>query len=269
MLKYILCGVIVFLGCNMGVIPGAIALLGTLIYIVYSNMPAILSINGNKAMNNGDYEKALSMYKKAVNTKRASASVELRYGMLLLRCGHPDEAVGVFNSIILYSKTKGQEKLTAKQYRAMAYHKLGQKDDAMEEAEELFETFKNSITYGIICYLKLAYNEPVDEVLPICLEAYDYNSDDRDIIDNLVLAYIRKGEFAKAKELVDTMLEKFPTFTEAYYHGAVVYKNLGENKKACELLSSIKENCRRTYLTTVSEEEIEEMKNSLNRNGEN
>ena len=165
---------------------------------------------------------------------------------------------------IIYSKAKENVKYQAKQYRILAYHKIGQTDEALEEATEIFGKYKNTVSYGLLCYLKLANNHPIDETLSLCEEAYDYNSDDRDIVDNLTLAHIRKGNLEKAKELADDMLEKFPAFTEAYYHGAVVYKNLGDVKKAKELLEKISDNCRRTYLTTVSLDEIEELKNSLN-----
>ena len=264
MLKYVILGVVIFLCYNMSSLLGTIAVLLTLAYILYANIPTFYSVRGNKELNEGNSEKALLMYKKAVDTKRASGAIHLSYGILLLRCGQPEEAVSVFNSLILYTNSKDDVKNRAKQYRTLAYHKLGQTEDALEEAQEIFDKYKNTVSYGLLCYLKLAYNQPIDEVLPLCEEAYDYNSDDRDIVDNLTLAYIRKDNFEKAKELADIMLEKFPEFTEAHYHGAVIYKKLGDTKKAKELLDSIPDNCKRTYLTTVSLEEIEELRNSLN-----
>ena len=264
MLKYVLLGVIIFLCYNISPLLGTIIVILTLAYILYANIPSFYSIKANKEINNGNYEEALSIFKKAVDTKRASAAIQLSYGMLLLRCGHPEEAVSVFNNLILYSGSKENIKNQAKQYRTLAFHKLGQRDDALEEAQEIFDKYKNTISYGLLCYLKLANNQPIVEVLQLCEEAYDYNSDDRDIVDNLTLAYIKKGDFEKAKELADHMIEKFPAFTEAYYHGAVIYKNLGDTAKAKELLDAIPNNCTRTYLTTVSLEEIEELKNSLN-----
>ena len=111
--------------------------------------------------------------------------------------------------------------------------------------------------------MKLATNQPIDEVFQLCEEAYDYNADDRDIVDNLAWAFIKKGDFEKARELCDMMLEKFPAFTEAYYHGAICYSKLGNVEKAKELLELIDTNCRRTYLTTVSVDEIKELKQSL------
>ena len=265
MIKYILMGVVIFLCSQINSLLGLIALVLTLAYIIYVNMPAFYSIKlkGNKEINDGDMEKGLKAYEKAYKTKRASASVCLSYGMLLLRCGHPEESLTIFNSIILYSNAKPNIKNQAKQYRTLNYYKLGQVDEALEEAQEIFESYKNTVSYGLLCYLKLATNQPIDEVLSLCEEAYDYNADDRDIVDNLALANIKKGNIEKAKELCDAMLEKFPAFTEAYYHGAICYSKLGNNEKAKELLDMIGTNCSRTFLTTVSVEDIERLKESL------
>lgn len=263
MIKYILIGVVIFLCYQTSMLLGHCAFLATFLYILYANIPTFYSIKGNKAVNEKDYDKALLMFKKAYDTKRASGPISLSYGILLLRCGHPEEALNVFNTIILYSKAKDLIKNQAKQYRTLTYYKLGQESEALEEAQEIFDKFKNTVSYALLCYLKLATNQPIDEILPLCEEAYEYNNEDRDIVDNLALANIRSGNFDKAKELVDIMIEKFPTFTEAYYHGAIVYKKLGDLNKAKELINAIADNCTRTYLTTVSLEEIDELKNSL------
>ncbi len=264
MFKYIIWGVVIFLCFRMSLLLGTVVTILSLAYILYANIPTFYSINGNKEINEGNYEKALEIYKKAYDTKRASAAICLGYGILLLRCGYPQESMNVFNSVILYSHAKDDIKNQAKQYRTLAFYKLGQTDEALEEAQEIFDKYKNTVSYGLLCYLKLATNQPVDEVLSLCEEAYDYNSDDRDIVDNLTLANIKKGNFEKAKELADQMLEKFPSFTEAYYHGAIAYNELGDVAKAKELLDLIPQNCKRTYLTTVSLDEIEELRSILN-----
>ena len=263
MVKYILMGVVIFMCNKINSLLGLIALFLTLTYIIYVNVPTFYSIKGNKAINDGDIKRALKLYEKAYKTKRASASVCMSYGVLLLRCGQPEESLTILNNIILNSNAKPNMKIEAKQYRTLNYYKLGQIDEALEEAQEIFEKYKNTVSYGLLCYLKLATNQPIDEVFQLCEEAYDYNADDRDIVDNLAWAFIKKGDFEKARELCDMMLEKFPAFTEAYYHGAICYSKLGNVEKAKELLELIDTNCRRTYLTTVSVDEIKELKQSL------
>ncbi len=264
MLKYALFGIIVFLCYGYGKLVGTVALIIAICYTIYLNLPAFIALKGNKEINNKNLEQGYRYYKKAYETKRASADISLTYGMLALRCGKPDEAVTVFNELILNLKTKPNIKNQAKQYRTLAYYKLGQIEDALEEAEEIFDKYKNTTSYSLLCYLKLATNQPIEEVLSLCKEAYEYNDDDRDIVDNLAFAYIKNNEYEKAKELIDKMLEDYPTFMEAYYHGAIAYSKLGDTKKAKELLDLIDKNCTSTYLTTVSYDDINNLKNSLN-----
>ncbi len=263
MLKYIFLGIIVFLCYGFGEVVGTSALIIVIGYTIYSKLPAFIAIKGNKEINNKNLEDGYKYYKKAYKTNRASADICLTYGMLALRCGKLDEAVAVFNELILNFRTKPNIKNQAKQYRALAYYKLGQVEDALEEAEEIFDKYKNTTSYSLLCYLKLATNQPIEDVLNLCEEAYEYNNDDRDIVDNLAFAYIKNNEYEKAKELIDKMLEDYPTFTEAYYHGAIAYSKLGDAKKAKELLDLIDINCTSTYLTTVSREDIDDLKNSL------
>ena len=51
-------------------------------------------------------------------------------------------------------------------------------------------------------FFKLLRNDDLDETTKLCEEAYDYNSDDRDIKDNLSICYFRKGEYEKAEKTV-------------------------------------------------------------------
>ena len=96
---------------------------------------------------------------------------------------------------------------------------------------------------------------------------YPNNEEDRlkdgnDVVRfaSLVDAEFGHNEVDNILSSVDEMIEKFPTFTEAYYHGAVVSLKSGDREKAKELINLIDEKCKRTYLTTVSEEEIESLK---------
>lgn len=262
-MKFILIGILVFLSFRINVLLGYLVTALLLAYILYKNFPLFYANKGNIAINKEDFKTAINYYEKAFKTQRASASIALRYGMLLLREGYVDEAITIFNLMIVNQNYKPDFKSKAKQYRTLAYFKRGDVEDAIEEAEEIFDSYKNTVSYGLYCYIKLATNTPVEEILPLCVEAYDYNSDDRDICDNLALAYIKNNEPEKAKEICVDMLEKFPTFVEAYYHLAFSEKMLGNKDRALELINLIEEKCKRTFLTTISTEEIESLKNEL------
>lgn len=264
-MKFVTIGLILFLTYTINWKLGAISTLAALAYIIYSNLAFFYARQGNAAIYDGDTQKGLRFYKKAYDTDRASADIKLTYAILLLRNAMPEEAQTIFNLVIMDKKAKKEIKMKAKQYRALSYFKQGLANEALEEAQEIFDAYKNTVSYGLLGYLKLATNAPLSETMNLCRDAYEYNSDDRDIIDNLTLCCIKNGEFEKAKELADKMLEKFPDFVEGYYHGAIAYKELNNIKKAKELLNTLSSKGKRTYMTTVSVADVSSLLEELNR----
>ena len=181
------------------------------------------------------------------------------YALLLMRIGEFKEAEKVLNTIILDRKIPQKEKISAKTYRAMAYHKQGRTAEAQEEMTELFEKAKSTVVYGLLGYLKQLDGS---SALDFCLEAYDYNSDDRDICDNLLVAYIRADELEKADEIAEDLRQKYPQFVEGFYHSALLEMKKGNKEKAAEFLKRIKD-CRRSMLTTVTIEDIQKLKEEI------
>lgn len=263
MLKYIVMAVILFMMFNINTLLGAAATVICILYIIFENRAAFYARKGNAAFNENDQQKAIEWYKKAYKTQKASARIMLTYGILLLRNAEPSEAVTIFNLTVAQRGVNTEIKNKAKQYRALAYFKLGQTEDALEEAQELFESYKNTVSYALICYIRLATKAPKEETLALCKEAYEYNSDDRDICDNLALAYIENEEYDKAKAILSDLLEKEPEFTEAYYHMALACTKTGDRETAKKMLDEIDTKCKRTYMTTVSKEDIEALKAQL------
>lgn len=234
-----------------------IAMAALVIFGIYKLIPGILAAKGNSAYADGDVNKALDYYKKSVKFSGRNADKN-SYALMLMRVGEFGEAEKVLNEVILYGE-KPAEKTNAKIFRCMLYEKTDRLTEAIEEAEEIFATMKNTLVYGMICYLRQLKG---GAELDLCLEAYDYNADDRDICDNLAVAYIRLGDIEKAKEITDDLREKFPTFVEGFYHSAMVAKMCGEKELALTYLDEIK-NCGRTMMTTVSEEEIDALREEI------
>ncbi len=240
----------------MNPIAGVAASAIFLLYAFAKFLPNILALKGNKRYSSGDTEGALKYYKKAVGTGRASDKIKLYYALMLLRSGRPDEAEQAFDKIILRQSADKADKIAARQYRCMAYCKQGRIDEALEDANELFDDARNSTTYSLVGYLMHLTNTNLADLLSLCKEGYEYNPDARDIADNYLLALIKSGDYTAAKEVGNKLIDDNPTFIEAYYHMALCEKALGNKKAATELLSHIPE-CNRTYLTTVSEEEVD------------
>ena len=104
--------------------------------------------------------------------------------------------------------------------------------------------------------------------LKLCEEAYDYNSDDRDIKDNLSICYFRKGEYEKAEKISDELVVAAPNFVEGFYHGIQIAMKLNKYDKAAEYAEKLKE-CKRSGMTTVTEEEVNKLIQEVKNHNEN
>ena len=264
-MTYILLIIALIWGFSSNITTGVLISLMALGFLIYKAMPAIYAIKANSLYNSGDIDGAKKYYQKAIDTGRANSHVIVRYVMILMRNGNFKTALRLIDKTVSGRYVRDEDKLLLKQYRCLLYHKLGDVEEAMDDALEIFSSVKNTTSYSLLGYLKLAQEEIGESTLRLCLEGYDYNSDDRDIVDNLVYAYYRMGYLEEAEELLPELIEKNPNFVEGYYHGALVKLALGKKKEAKELFEKISE-CNKTALTTVSDEEISELGEKLKGN---
>ncbi len=264
-MAYILLIIALIWGFASNVTTGVLVSIIAVGLLIYKAMPVIYSMKGNAEYNGGDVEHAVKYYEKAIDTGRAKSHVIVQYVMILMRSGNFKRALRLIDKTVAERTARDEDKLLLKQYRCLIYHKNGDSEEALDDAMEIFTNFKNTVSYGLLGYLRLANGDINDSTLRLCLEAYEYNSDDRDIVDNLVYAYYKMGKFEEAEELLTELIEKNPKFLEGYYHGALVKSALGKTNEARELISKTSE-CIRTALTTVSEEEVRELEEKLKGN---
>ena len=59
---------------------------------IHNFLPTYYAINGNKAFEIGDEDRAREWYKKACETGRANVKLKSSYAYVLLRTGYADEA---------------------------------------------------------------------------------------------------------------------------------------------------------------------------------
>lgn len=255
----ILIAVCIYITLKVSTLIGLLCFVGLISFILTKSYPAYMCARANAEFLKKNYQKAFRMYEKAYKSKNRKFTVDLSYSQALLRYGKPEKALEVLDKI-LYLRLTNEIKYPAKQTRSLIYYKLGRVQEAYEEAKELFEDgYTTSNMYCLVGLMMLANNEPIDETMAFCEKAYDYDNENRDIIDNLLVCYIKTNNTEKGKELADIIVKEHPDFVEAWYHAAQVYYKLGDNKKAFEYLENIK-NCERSFLTTVSEEDIENFK---------
>ena len=230
-----------------------------LIFVIYKLLPVALKFYAVRALAEGENDKALSRYKTASELFGGNKQYKIEYALVLMRLGEYKEAEAVLTALILDRSLSQKDKINAKTYRAMAYLKQGRKPEALEEMEELFETAKTTITYGMMGYLKQLDGSAE---LDLCKEAYEYNSDDRDICDNLLVAYIRTGDYESADGIAAYLRERFPQFLEGFYHSATLELKKGNRQAAAEYLDKTAD-CRTSKLTTISQEDIENLRKEI------
>ena len=147
--------------------------------------------------------------------------------------------------------------------RCMCYYKAGNLEEAYKDAQELYDDgYRSIMLYGLLGYFKILKAPIADETFEFCTEAYEYADDDRDICDNLLICYYNRGEYNKAKEISDAVLEKEPMFVEAWYHGAQIDIALGDYKSAREKLDRIPD-CNRSPMTTIPEKDVEKLSKTV------
>ena len=93
------------------------------------------------------------------------------------------------------------------------------------------------------------------------LEAYEYNDSDKTIADNLGELYYIMGEYEKAEEVYQKLMELTFYTPMPYFNYGKVLKSLGKTEEAERMLKKALE-CRFTSVMTVSREDVErELKN--------
>ena len=230
---------------------------------IYYYIPRYYAAKGNQAYAAGDDEAACQWYKKSYETGRTTVLMKSSYAYILMRTGREDEAEKVLDPIIRVKGLDPKKRNAAKQQRCMVYYRQGRLDEAIEEVQALFdEGYINSNVYGMLGYFKLLRGDDINETLKICEDAYEYNKDNRDILDNLAICYYRLGRYEDAERISDELFENCDTFVEGCYHGAQIAMALGKYDRAEEILGKLPE-CKRSAMTTVTEEQIEELKEEI------
>ncbi len=262
-LSALLIGALIYFSYSKGgFLIGTIVTLLLIIYGIYKYMPDIYRIKGKKAFSEADYKSAKAMYQKAVKTGRANTDILMEYSYILLRTGDVDEAAQVANNVLCH-RIKPEFRGRAVIQRCMCYYKQGNLEEALADATELYDDgYRSIMLYGMLGYFKLLQSPDSDETFDFCKEAYDYADDDRDICDNMLICYYNRGEYEKAKEISDTVLEKSPKFVEAWYHAAQIDDKLGLYEDALEKIRKTDE-CNRSFMTTIPEDDVVKLKEEI------
>lgn len=247
-------------------IIGSILLLIAILVLFYINYPTILTLLGQRQYALGNNTKALKILKKAHDKSKRGVNPSVVYAYILLRCGNPGEASKVLNYVLLNPKLKQNERNYVLQNLSLVKYRQGDMQEAVRLMSEVFENYKSSSVYGALGYYKILANSSDAE--EFCKEAYEYNSDDKVIVDNLVQIYLSKKDYAGAKELSQKSIDLGNTGVELYYHAGQAALGLGDIELAKQHFYKAM-SCQRSFMTTVSAEEIEQALESITEKEDN
>lgn len=262
-LLLIIACIVIYLAYKTSLVLGLLCSLGVMIYAIVKFIPFMFKNKSRRFFSEGEYKNAVVYYEKAMKCSSINFESKMEYIRILLRAGEFEKAQQIMDSLLSY-KLEPQKRNIAVLERAMCYYKNGNLEEAYNDISEMYEDGYRSMTlYGMLGYFKILKAPMNDDTFNFCCEAYDYADDNRDICDNMLICYYNRGEYEKAKEISDTILESEPKFVEAWYHGAQIDFAIGDYKAAKEKLDKIPE-CNRSAMTTIPEKDIEELINSVN-----
>ena len=246
-------GYIAFMAYQISLIIGILVSLLVFGVVFYRRGSAFCMAIAMRNYTKGQKNKAMDWFERGYKMGM-KINQKTTYAYYLLREGRVGRCEEVLSSMLAFRSQKPIEKAQTKATHAMLLMKTGRLYEAIEELEEIFPTYKNSSTYGSLGFCYLVQGN-MQKALEFNEEAYDYNSDDLIIVDNLMQTYAKMGEFEKAYELSQKLMEKEPAFREAYYDVAVIEYQMGKTEDALKRLEHAL-TIPTSFLTTVSDDII-------------
>lgn len=180
----------------------------------------------------GNREKALSAWKKTLQMKSSWALPYQALANAYVVMGQPEQAVKLYRQAL----SKDPENQTRYLDLALLLQRLGKVDEAISLYEKAIKKFpdalilKNNLSSLLLDYRNDKKSLEKAEMLAESLE----KSRNPAFIDTLGWLNYKKGNYYKARELIEKAIEKSPQQPVLQFHMAQVYQKLGKNQLACQ-----------------------------------
>ena len=211
-----------------------------------------------------DFVHALKGFRLADKIGSLNANNKKMLGYCCLRAGELNEARMQLNLALGMLPRGNKERNQVRNLIALLCWKEGNLQEGIEILEEILESgYENTLIYQNLGILhNLSDNK--QKALEFNQKAYEYNSDDNIICDNLADSYARLQMWEQAEKQYEELLAKNPPprFPEAYYGYGKVLIQLGKKEEG---LAMIEQSLDKpfSYMSIRSKEEIEELYRSL------
>ena len=242
-----------------------IAILFIIIYVVYINFATIVYYIGSNKYKRNQIDEAYKYFEKAYKIKNSSMKIKLYYIYYLLLRGDLDKSEKLLRQLS-EEKLTSDDEISVKLNMSIVMWKRNNIDAAIDILMELYEKYKTTIIYQNLGYFLILQNDYY-KALEMNLEAYDYNSSNAGILDNLAITYCMLGEYDKSLKIYEELMLEKPSFPSAYYYYSFTLLKLNKTEEALQNLKQALK-CNFTFLSAISKEEIEakitEIENSIN-----
>ncbi len=225
-----------------------------LLVFVYISPASIYTHIGTTSNALTKMDDAIKWFGKAYATNRASIRTSASYVYLLLKNRELDKADEILQKI-MGKNIQSQDLPYIKSIKALVLWKKGELDNAAAILEEVIQTYKTTSVYGSLGCMLILQGD-LEKALQFNLEAYDYNSSDNIINDNLGQNYYLLGMYDKAGEVYEKLIAKAPTFPEPYYNYGLLLEKQESFDKALEMMRKAMDQ-KFTYLSTITKEDVE------------
>ncbi len=224
------------------------------IFNVLPKYPYLRIWHATKMITRGQVQEGLEVFRKASGHKRIDPFTKVRYAFTELKMGDIQKAKHMLMYVTADPKIPANVKYEAKAVYALVLFKEGNLEESKEVLNEVYENYKTTNVYCTLGYLYNILNEP-QEAVRFSEEAMEYNNEHPVLIDNYGQALYLDGQYEKAAGIYEQLMEKNPTFPDAYYNYALVLLKLAKKKEAFRVLCKAV-NRPFNNLTTVTKEEV-------------
>ena len=203
-------------------------------------------------------DKAFALYEKAYHKGCTLPDPMAAYSLMLMRRYEFDKALEVLRSARKF-KLNEQQYGIIYQNLGLAYWKLGHIDHAVEIYSKLFEKLQTTNMYSTLGFLLIAKADQTgdyEEALDFNRKAYDYDSGDASIADNLGQVLFRIGEMKEAEEMFLKALSIKPTQFDTLVYLAKLRITQARTEEAKELLDKALDKPYAVFNTVPRQEAI-------------
>ncbi len=245
--------VIILLG-QLNIWYAIAALLVYITVILYRFRVSLLTMIGGWYYAQGKIDSALKWFKLAHEKNKTGIKPSISYAYLLLKNADLVKSEKILRKLL--KNNPGTEDVPSiKSNLALVLWKKGELNAATDMLEDVIESYKTSSVYGSLGYLLILEGD-LEKALQFNLEAHEFNSTDKIILDNLGQNYYLLGMYDKSGEIYEPLVKKSPTFPEPYYNYGLLLEKLGETEKALEMMKMAL-GSKFSYLSSITKEEVE------------